>query len=225
MTQHRKRYRIYYVKKAGCESVWIVFNNYIRQVIIYKFCFRILWGALKLSDTKGGTGYKGGNPCSGASKTWTSSFARYLTPASIQKPRPSSHLKYRKEKLTPYASCCTLQTLIPECQALQGRTFLLFLPSIHTQCSRGWMPTSHRYGMTKSSLNQLQDKDHLQVSFPLQNVYETTNGSQVTFGMEHPSNSNPLTHSLSLVVYNDAIHLISSLKQRDAPGDASQGQQ
>lgn len=63
------------------------------------------------------------------------------------------------------------------------------VPSIHSSAvHRGRILTSQRYGMTKVilTLPVRLDKGQLQISFQYQEVYETTNGSQVTLGYRTP---------------------------------------
>ena len=156
----------------------IVFTKYTKIGYYSQILCQDIMGHIKIICYKRGTGSdKDADLCSRACKIWTSSPLPH-TWLHLQFRNPDLHISNtEKEKLTPYASCCALQTFPTECQTLQRTWFSSFLPSMcNTQT------TSHRYGMTKVILTLAVrlDKAQLQVSFQFQKVCEATNGSHVT---------------------------------------------
>lgn len=138
-------------------------------------------------------------------------------------------------------SVFTLATLTPsQGQRRHANPTCLLLPIRHCKClfsTKAKLPrraffspfhpttcSAQRQGAHQSEMQNHKailtlavrlDNGQRQDCFPLQEVCETISGLQATRSGHAPGNSNPRTHSLSLVVaYNDAIHLRGSHRQR-----------
>lgn len=143
------------------------------------------------------------------------------TPSSIQKPRPPPQTQ--KREANSICLCWTLQTFPTERKAFK-KEFSSLLPTHPSTVLRGGIPTSQ----------DMEWQDHPEINckagqvpppsfFPtprsLCSNYQWFSGDFRLWNT--PVNSNPLTLSHSLVVYN-AIDLTGSHRQHKAPGDLPQ---
>lgn len=129
------------------------------------------------------------------------SFATYLTPSSIQKPRPP-YLKHRKREAN---SICFLLcfTDISHWMPNTAKNLVLFLPSIHVQYSdhqsQIWYDKGHPHISCKARQGSTPS------FFPIPKSLWSYQWFSRDFRLWNtPVNSNPLTHSLSPAVHNDA---------------------
>lgn len=142
----------------------------------------------------------------------------------LQFRNPDLYLKYRKEMLTPYACWYTLQTFPTQCQALQAQTFFSsFHPSKcstqrqDTHQSEIWNDKGHPYITCEAGQGSTPN------FFPIPRSLWNYQWFSDDFRLWNTLiNRNPLTHSLSRIVYGNVILLVRFQRQHDALGDTPQ---